>query len=351
MKMTAAELATLLGGVVIGDEKVQVERPAKIEEATPGSLTFLANLKYEKYLYGTEASIVLVQSQFSPSKPVPTTLIKVPDVYRAMATLADQFSQNLGDPTGISAQATVHPSVSFGENVAIGHYVVICKGCKIESGAVIHPFTWLGPNVVIGKDTVLHAGVKVYHECQIGNKVIIHANTVIGSDGFGFVRSENGFKKIKQLGNVVIEDNVDIGANVVIDRASLGSTLIKAGTKLDNLIQVAHNVQIGTNTAIAAQSGIAGSTKIGNDVLIGGQVGIVGHIDLADKTSVQAQSGVTGSTIPGQRLYGSPALDYSKYLRSYALFKNLPGIVAQLNKLEDDLKSVQEKLDQYQSGK
>lgn len=346
MKITAAELASLLGGVVEGDETATVDRPARIEDATPGTLSFLANPKYEDFIYQSEASILLVSRDFKPARTLKTTLVRVDDVYAAMAVLADRFEVRPATEVRISDRAVIDPSSRIGKGVTISDFVVIGSNCVIEDGVTLYPFVFVGANCRIGKDTVLHPGVKVHYDCQLGERVSVHANSVIGSDGFGYVKTGGAFRKIRQLGNVVVENDVEIGANVVIDRASLGSTVIREGAKLDNLIQIAHNVEIGKHTAMAAQSGVAGSTKVGNDVLVGGQVGIVGHIQIADGTQIQAQSGVTTSSEENARLYGSPALDYNRYLRSYAVFRNLPGLSSQINDLQRRLESIEKEIAQ-----
>lgn len=346
MKLSASELAVLLGGKVEGDDTVWVDRPARIEDATPGSLSFLANPKYEEFVYDCDASILLVSHAFSPSRPVNPTLIRVDDVYGAMAFLAEKFEVENLPEKGVAANAVIDPTASIGEDVTISDFVVIGPNCRIDDGVVIHPFVFIGPNCEIGRNSTLFSGVKVHFDTKIGAQVSIHSNTVIGSDGFGYVKTDGAFKKIKQLGNVIIEDDVEIGANVVIDRASLGSTVIRKGAKLDNLIQIAHNVEIGEHTAMAAQSGVAGSSKIGKDVLVGGQVGIVGHIHIKDGTQIQAQSGVTNNSKENARLYGSPALDYSKYLRSYAVFRNLPELNNQLNQLQERIQAIEKEISQ-----
>lgn len=346
MKITAAELASLLGGTVEGDQDVSVDRPARIEDASPGTISFLANPKYEEFAYQSQASILLVNHGFKPTREVRATLIRVDDVYACMAILAEKFEVKSSPEVRVSERAAIDPGASIGSNVVISDFVVIGPNCKIGDNVILHPFVYVGANCTIGRDSVLHPGVKLHYDCALGERVTVHSNTVIGSDGFGYVKTEGVFKKIRQLGNVVVENDVEIGANVVIDRASLGSTLIREGAKLDNLIQIAHNVDIGKHTAIAAQSGVAGSTKIGSDVLIGGQVGIVGHIHIADGTQIQAQSGVTTSTNEHDRLYGSPALDYNRYLRSYAVFRNLPGLSSQLAEIQRRLKSIEKDLDQ-----
>ncbi|MDH3648199.1 MAG: UDP-3-O-(3-hydroxymyristoyl)glucosamine N-acyltransferase [Saprospiraceae bacterium] len=350
MKVTAKQLADLLQGVVEGNQEVMVHRPARIEEGEPGTLTFLANPKYEQYLYETEASVVLVPKAFQPKEPVRATLIRVDDVYQAMATLVEHYDPRPRHATGISESAMVSESAQIGVDVFIGEYVVIEDDVTVGDGTHILSHVFLGRGSKIGKGCIIHAGVKIYHECMLGDRVMVHANSVIGSDGFGFVKDIDGsFRKIKQIGNVKIGDDVEIGSNVVIDRASLGSTFIKNGVKLDNLIQIAHNVEVGENTAIAAQTGIAGSTSIGPDCLIGGQVGIVGHVSIGQGSEIQAQSGIASNIEPKSRLYGSPALDYGQFLRSYAAFKNLPNLVRQIHRLENRVEALEKTLRQNSS--
>jgi UDP-3-O-[3-hydroxymyristoyl] glucosamine N-acyltransferase len=347
MSITAGQIAAIIGGTIEGDASVLVYRPSKIEEGGEGTITFLANPKYNEYLYSTTASAVLVSNDLVLECEVKPTLIKVENVYIALAILMEKFNSNLSIPKGQSNMSSVHPSVELGENVSIDDFVVIRSGAKIGANAKIFGQVFIGDNVVIGDDTILYPGVKIYHDCKLGNRCVIHANTVIGSDGFGYAKDENGnFKKIPQTGNVIIEDDVEIGSNAVIDRASMGSTIIKSRAKLDNLIQVAHNVVIGSNTAIAAQAGIAGSVVIGNDCLIGGQAGIAGHLQIADGTMIQAQSGIS-SSVKGEniKLYGTPALDYANYLKSYAYFKKLPEIVAQLRYVQTEMDKLAKSVD------
>ncbi len=349
MEITAGELANLLNGKVVGDKDVSVNRPARIEDGEPGTLTFLANPRYEPYAYTTGSSIILVSKEFEPTRDISAVMIRVNNVYEAMSLLAEKFEVGRSRPTGISKDARIHPEAEIGEGVSVAEFVVVRKGAKIGTGTILHPFVMVGEKVTIGDRCEMHSGVKIEHSCVIGNDVIVHANTVIGSDGFGFAPTDDGYKKINQLGNVVIEDRVEIGANVVIDRASLGSTLICEGTKLDNLIQIAHNVRIGKHTVIAAQAGVAGSTKVGDRVMIGGQVGIIGHLNIADGSQIQAQSGVTNSTKEGDQLWGSPAMNFKKFLRVYAAFKNLNHTVDDLKEIKRTIKDLENKLEQLQS--
>ncbi len=345
MQVKASEISQLLNGIVEGNPDVLVSKPSKIEEGGAGTISFLANPKYEQYAYSTTASILLVSKDFKPKQAITSTLIRVDDVYASIALLLNQFGQQVKKQTGIDATASIHPSANLDTDVSIGTYTVIEEGASIGEGTIIYPQVYVGKNVKIGKNCILYAGVKVYHECEIGDHCIVHANAVIGSDGFGFAPQEDGsYKKIAQIGNVVLEQQVEVGANTTIDRATMGSTIIRAGVKLDNLIQVAHNVEIGTNTVIAAQSGIAGSTKIGKQCMIGGQVGFVGHITIADGTKVQAQSGINRSLkTPNTAIFGTPAMPYRDYLRSYALFRQFPALAQKINALEKQLKELEEK--------
>ncbi len=343
MQLTARQLCQIVQGELEGNPDVIVERPSKIEEARKGSISFLANPKYEAHLYSTEASVILVDKTFKPANPVKATLIRVENVYASLGVLLSKYEDN-ERPTGVSSLASIHPEAIVEEDVYVGHFAIISKGAKVGRGTRIYPHVYIGDHCEIGENVNLYPGVIVYHHCVIGDHCTIHANTVIGSDGFGFSKGENGlFTKIAQVGNVVIEENVEIGANTVIDRATMGSTLICKGVKLDNLIQVAHNVEIGQNTAVAAQAGIAGSTKIGRNVLVGGQAGFVGHIEIADQVQVQAQSGVAASvTELGEKLYGSPALPYRNYLQSYTIFRELPALLRRIEALEQEITVLKE---------
>lgn len=339
MNFTAREIAQILNGTVDGNPDVTVHSPGRIEDAQEGQLTFYSNPKYEKYLYNTKASVVLIAEDFQPSTPIEATLIIVKDVYQALSKLYALIAEKEDSFTvGVSELAYIDQEAVISTDCSIGHFTVIEKGAKVGKNCRIYPQVYIGPNVEIGDEVVLYPGVRIMHNCIIKNRVKIHSNSSIGTDGFGFVTDEKGrFQKIQQLGNVVIEENVEIGSNVSIDRASIGSTIIKAGAKLDNLIQIAHNVEIGENTAMAAQSGVAGSTKIGNNVLVGGQAGIVGHLTIGDKTMIQAQSGVSKSTKEGEKLYGYPAINYNSYLKSYVLFRQLPQMHEKINQLRKEI--------------
>jgi UDP-3-O-[3-hydroxymyristoyl] glucosamine N-acyltransferase len=320
---------------------VAVSSFGKIEEAKAGQLAFLANPKYEEFLYTTGADIIIINEAQILKQPLAATLIKVPDAYSAFALLLRQYQRIVAENmVGIQEPVYIHATVKKGENIFIGAFAYIGENVAIGDEVKIYPNTYIGNNVEIGKGTVIHPGVKIYHDCVIGQKVVIHAGTVIGGDGFGYAPQPDGsFKKVPQMGNVIIEDRVEIGSNTTIDRATIGSTIIKEGAKLDNLLQIAHNVEIGNNSVIAAQSGISGSTKIGNNVMIGGQAGIVGHITIADGSKINAQSGVSKSMkTPNTAVTGSPAYDYTAALRSQALMRKLPDLEKRISELEELLK-------------
>lgn len=345
MKITVRDIANLVNGDIIGDADAIIMAPSKIEEGQPGTVSFFSNPKYESYLYTTKATAILIQKDFALKNQVNSSLILVENVQEAFGKLLQTFNYQPTPTHLISKLASVHDSVTLGENTQVGDFVVIKNNTVIGSDCTIHDQVYIGEHVVIGDHTIIYPGVKIYRHTVIGSHCIVHSNTVIGSDGFGFSpNSEGSFTKIPQIGNVVIEDNVEIGANSVIDRATLGSTVIKKGVKLDNLIQIAHNVTIGNNTVIAAQTGVAGSTSIGENCLIGGQVGIAGHIKIVENTMIQAKSGISGDIKqPGRKLYGYPALDYQNYLKSYAYFKNLDKLVDKIRKLEKELDFIKTK--------
>ncbi len=343
MQFTAQQIAQLVGGTIEGDPSVTVHHVGKIESAQVGDFCFLGNLKYESFAYTTKASILLISNDFEPKAAINATLIRVADVYATMAKLLDfvgkQQQETLTPPTNISKMSSVANNVKLGEKVNIGDFTVIEENVIIGNNTYIAPQVFIGVGTIIGENCAIHAGVKIYPLTQIGNNCIIHANSVIGADGFGFAPEKDGtYSKITHIGNVVLEDNVEIGANTTIDKGSIGSTIIRKGAKLDNLIQVAHNVEIGENTVIAAQTGIAGSTKVGKNCQIGGQVGIVGHISIADGTKIQAQSGINRNTQPNDALYGSPAIPYNNFLRSYTVFKKLPDWAQKLDMLWNERK-------------
>jgi UDP-3-O-[3-hydroxymyristoyl] glucosamine N-acyltransferase len=342
MTFSAAQIALLINGTVEGNPEATVSSFGKIEEAGEGQLSFLANPKYEDYIYSTKASIIIINQGLSLKQPVSATLLRVPDAYTAFATLLAKYQEIMQQQlTGIQQPSYIAKTASYGQNVFIGAFSYIGENVKLGNNTKIYPNAFIGDNVTVGDNCVIHPGVKIYHDCKVGNHVTIHAGAVIGSDGFGFAPQADGsFKKVPQIGNVVIENNVEIGANATIDRATIGSTLIKSGAKLDNLIQIAHNVEIGNSTVIAAQSGVSGSTKIGNGVMIGGQAGIVGHIQIGDGAKINAQSGVSKSLEPGKAVTGSPAYDYTAALRSQAVNRKLPELEKRVKELEELVKQL-----------
>ena len=336
MQLSAKILAELLGGEIEGDPNVMVSKPSRIEEGGRGTISFLGKDKYEHYAYQTDASILLVNKDFVPRKPISTTLIRVENVYQSITVLLEKFSQPQESSPGIADSAVIAPQAEIGPDVSVGAGTVIEAGTKIGAGSRIGPQVYIGTNVVIGEAVILHPGVRILKDCVLGDRCVVHPNTVIGSDGFGFATQDNGeYKKILHVGNVLIESDVEIGANTTIDRATMGSTIIRQGVKLDNLIQIGHNAEIGAHTVIAAQSGVAGSTKIGRHCRIGGQVGFAGHITIADGTEVQAQSGVAQSVKkPGTYLFGTPAFNYKDFIRSFLVFKKLPDLYRRIIQLE-----------------
>ena len=335
MEFTAKMIAEVLGGIVDGDEQVKVHTLSKIETGKPGALSFLANPAYTPYIYDTQASIVIVKNDFVPEKPVKATLIRVENPYASFAQLLEMYAKTKERAPGVSEKAYVAPTAMIGKNVYIGEFVSIGENTVIGDNCQIYPNTTIGYNCKIGNDTQIFQNCKIYDDSVIGNQCTLHAGVVIGSDGFGFAPQGENYQKVPQIGNVVIEDNVEIGANTTIDRATLESTIIRKGVKLDNLIQIAHNVEIGENTVIAAQTGISGSTKIGKNCMIGGQVGIIGHITIADEVKIAAQSGIGKSILEkGAIVEGSPAFSVRDYQRSYVHFRRLDSIVKRLNEVE-----------------
>jgi UDP-3-O-[3-hydroxymyristoyl] glucosamine N-acyltransferase len=337
MQFSAAQIAALINARLEGDPEVLVDNFGKIEEAQGGQLAFLANPKYEEFLYSTKASIIIINDSQVLKEKINATLLRVPDAYLAFAALLSKYQEMMNQQlTGIQEPVYISKSASLGEQVYVGAFAYIGNNVKIGRHVKIYPQVYIGDDVTIGDHTVIYPGVKIYHRCLIGQQVTLHAGAVIGADGFGFAPQADGsFKKIPQMGNVVIEDFVEVGSNATIDRATIGSTLIRSGTKLDNLIQIAHNVEIGSNTVIAAQSGVSGSTKLGRNVMVGGQVGIVGHIQIADGSRINAQSGVTKSLkTPNSAVTGSPAYEYTSALRAQAAARKLPAFEKRIIELE-----------------
>lgn len=341
MKFTATQIAEILDGEIVGNPLEEVSTLSKIEEGKKGSLTFLSNPKYTPYIYETTASIVVVNKSFEPDKEVSATLLKVDDAYTSFSKLLEFYNQIKLSKTGVEQPSYVSDTVEIGSNPYIGAFSYIGEGVKLGDNVKIYPNSYIGDNVVIGDNSIIFSGVKIYSDTQIGKNCMINSGSVIGADGFGFVPNEEGvYSKVPQIGNVIIEDNVDIGAATTIDRATLGSTIIRKGVKLDNQIQVAHNVEIDENTVIASQSGIAGSTKIGKNCQIGGQVGIVGHITIGNNVRIQAQSGIAKSIKDGDTVQGTPSFGYSDFNKSYVYFKKLPDLVKTINQLEKQLKEI-----------
>lgn len=343
MEFKAKDIAALLKGVVEGDENVTVSDVSKIEEGHPNTLAFLANPKYEHYLYTTKASVVLVNQDFNPSAPVSATLIRVTSAYDAIAALLQIYENMRPKPIGIEQPSYIGGGTVTGEGLYVGAFAYIGKDVKIGNNVKIYPQAYIGDGVSVGDNTIIYSGVKIYHGCKIGNSCILHAGTVIGADGFGFAPQGEIYQKVPQIGNVVVEDDVEIGANTCIDRATMGSTLIKKGVKLDNLIQLAHNVVIGENTVIAAQTGIAGTTKVGQNCVLGGQVGIVGHLNIGAGTQIAAQSGIAQDIPEKSVLRGSPAFDLPKYQKCYVVFRRLPELYGQIKDIEKEIKTLKSK--------
>ena len=339
MILNASQLCELLHGELIGDGEKKINGPSQIDKGRPGTVTFLANPKYEDHAYTTDASVIVVSREFVPRESIKSTLIKVDDVYGAMMFLIEQFSKNGTPLPGISEFSVVHPTSKIKEDVSVGPFAAIEADVTINARTIVYPGVFIGHGSTIGEDVIIYPGVKIYAKTQIGNRCIIHANAVIGCDGFGYRPNEQGhYQKISHVGSVILEDDVEVGANSVIDRGTLSTTRIGRGSKIDNLVQIAHNVTIGEHTVIAAQTGIAGSSSIGDHARIGGQVGIGGHIHIADRVEIQGQSGVhTGKFPAGSKLFGSPAFNYMEYLRAYSIFKKLPDYIKRIEELEKEL--------------
>ncbi|MGB6150864.1 MAG: UDP-3-O-(3-hydroxymyristoyl)glucosamine N-acyltransferase [Pricia sp.] len=335
MIFTAGQIAGILKGDLEGDSEIPVHKLSKIEEGEKGALTFLANPKYTSHIYSTRASITIVDKNFVPDQELETTLIKVDNPYESFSRILEYYNQVKNNKTGIEQPVYISEDVTYGSNMYLGAFSYLGSNVKIGDNVKIYPNAYIGDNVSIADNVIVFAGAKIYSESIIGKNCIIHSGVVIGADGFGFSPNKEGeFQKIPQTGNVILEDNVDVGAGTTIDRATLGSTILRKGVKLDNQIQIAHNVEIGEHTVIAAQTGIAGSTKIGRRCMIGGQVGIVGHITIGDNVKIQAQSGIGRNVKSNEVLQGSPALNYGDYNKSYVHFKNLPKISNRLDNLE-----------------
>ena len=343
MKFTAQQIADILEGVIIGNPNEEVSKIAKIEEGGKGALTFLSNSKYSPFLYTSNASVVIVNKDFEPEKKTVSTLIKVENAYESFSKLLAFYNQVRNNKIGIEQPTFISNSSKIGIDVYLGAFSYIGENVVIGDNVKVYPNSYIGDNTTIGDNCVLFSGVKIYSETVIGNNCKIHSGAIIGSDGFGYTRDKNGvYEAIPQIGNVILEDNVDIGSSCTIDRATMGSTIIREGVKLDNQIQVAHNVEIGKNTVIAAQTGIAGSTKIGEDCTIGGQVGIAGHLNLGTNLKIQAQSGISKNLKAHAVVQGTPAFDYNDYFKSYVHFKNLPELVETVSKIKKEINAEKE---------
>jgi UDP-3-O-[3-hydroxymyristoyl] glucosamine N-acyltransferase len=343
MKFSAEQIAGILGGSVVGDPSVTVSGLAKIEEGQIGTLSFLSNPKYEEHIYITHSSVCIVNNNFLPTKPLPDTLtlIKVEDAYACFAKLLEFYSQRIKKKPAIEQPSYISPSAKLGESIYVGAFSYIGENALIGDNVAIYPNAYIGDNVVIGSNTVIHPGAAVYAECKIGANCIVHAGVIIGADGFGFAPDEKGvFQKVPQIGNVIIEDDVEIGSNTTIDRATMGSTIIRKGAKIDNLCQIAHNVEVGNHSALAAQVGIAGSAKLGTHVMVGGQAGISGHLHIADGTKIVAQSGIPSTVKKADTLMGSPGIPLEDFKKSYFGFRKLPFILNKIQELEKKIKAL-----------
>ena len=336
MNFTAALIADFVKGTVEGDPEASVSDVSRIEEGKPGTLSFLANPKYEKYIYDTESTIVIVNNDFKPVSDISTTLVRVENAYESFAALLQLYEQNKPRKSGISKMASVADSASLGKDLYVGEYTVVQEGAEICDQVQLYPQVYIGDNVKIGEGTIIHPGAKIYEGCVIGAHCVIHAGAIIGGDGFGFAPSrESNYQKVPQVGKVIIEDHVEVGANTTIDRATIGATILRKGVKLDNLIMIAHNVEVGENTVMAAQTGVSGSTKIGKNCMFGGQVGLIGHITIAEGVKIAAQSGIPKNiNEEGAVVMGAPAFEYGKYQRSYVLFRKLPELKNQIDELD-----------------
>lgn len=337
MEFSAKQIAQFVQGVIEGDENATVNTFAKIEDGKPGAISFLSNPKYTHYIYDTESSIVLVDKSVELEKPTKATLIKVDNAYECVAKLLQLYESMKPKKTGIDTLAFISPSAKIGENVYIGAFAYIGDNVVIGDGCQIYPNVVICENAKVGNDCLFYPNVTIYHDCHVGNRVTLHAGSVVGSDGFGFAPSENGYDKIPQIGIVTIEDDVEIGANTCIDRSTMGSTFVRKGVKLDNLVQIAHNTDIGANTVMSAQVGIAGSTKVGQWCMFGGQVGIAGHITIGNKVFLGAQSGVPSSLKDNQTLIGTPPMEKLPYFKSQAIFQKLPDLYKQIQKLQKEV--------------
>ena len=344
MEFTAKQIAAYVGGEIVGDENATVSTFAKIEEGVKGALSFLSNPKYASYIYDTQSSIVLVNNNFVPEKPIQATLIKTANAYESLAKLMALYESVKPKKKGISTMASIATSATIGEDVYIGPFVYIGENVIIGNNTIIEANTSIGDNATIGSNCLLYNNVTIYHDCKVGNRCILHAGSVVGSDGFGFAPGANGYEKIPQIGIAILEDDVEIGANTCIDRATMGATIIKRGVKLDNMVQVAHNVVIDEHTVMAAQCGVAGSTKVGNWCMVGGQAGISGHIKIGNQVKVGGHSGVTNNVQDGKAVMGFPAFEHTQFARAAVIFKKLPEMYREMDSLKKEIESLKQQL-------
>ena len=344
MEFSAKQIAEYIQGVIEGDENATVHTFAKIEEGIPGAISFLSNPKYTHYIYDTQSSIVLVNKDFAPEKEVMATLIHVDNAYESLAKLLNLYEMSKPKKTGVDPLAYIAPTAKIGQNVYIAPFACVADGAEVGDNTVLHPHATVGTSAKVGSDCILYPHATVYHDCRVGNHCILHAGSVIGADGFGFAPSPEGYEKIPQIGIVILEDNVEVGANTCIDRATMGATIIRKGVKLDNLIQIAHNVEVGSHTVMASQVGIAGSTKVGEWCMFGGQTGLAGHIKIGNKVNLGAQSGVPGSIKDGQNLIGTPPMELKAYFKSSAVFRKLPDMYHELNSLKKEIEELKKQL-------
>lgn len=344
MEFTAKQIAAYIGGEIVGDENATVHTFAKIEEGMPGALSFLSNPKYTAYIYDTQSSIVLVNSDFVPEKPINATLIKTANAYESLAKLMMLYESVKPKKQGISCMASIAESATIGENVYIGPFVCIGEKAVVGNNTIIEANVSIGDGAIVGDNCLLYNGVTIYHDCRVGNRCILHAGSVVGSDGFGFAPGTNGYDKIPQIGIAILEDDVEIGANTCIDRATMGATIIKRGVKLDNMVQIAHNVVIDEHTVMAAQCGVAGSTKVGSWCMVGGQTGISGHIKIGNQVKVGGHSAIANSVKDGKAVMGYPAFDHSQFARATVVFKKLPEMYREMDTLKKELESLKQQL-------
>jgi len=344
MEFSAKQIAEFIQGTIVGDENATVHTFAKIEEGMPGAISFLSNPKYTHYIYDTQSSIVLVNKDFEPEKEIKATLIKVDNAYESLAKLLNLYEMSKPKKTGVDPLAYIAPTAKIGKDVYIAPFACVGDNAEIGDNTSLHPHTTVGSGAKIGNNCILYPHATVYHDCRVGNNCTLHAGSVVGADGFGFAPSPEGYEKIPQIGITILEDNVEIGANTCIDRATMGATVIRKGVKLDNLIQIAHNVEVGSHTVMASQVGVAGSTKIGEWCMFGGQVGVAGHITVGNRVNMGAQSGVNGSVKDGKVLIGTPPIEFKNYFKSSAVFKKLPDMYLELASLKKELEELKKQL-------